>query len=153
MTIPTVDRVAYALELVRGIEGSAVPPWEPLPHQQPPEPGFYGWLLQAGRGAGKTATCARYVHDHVHGSACVVRVTLLLGQAIMFGASVVHRGDSFASDNTRAHWYVGKARIGMPSSALVGSLHSEAGIVLPDTLGDRDPTVTHVYQNKALLPL
>jgi len=71
MTTPTVDRVSYALELARDIEGSAVPSWVPLPHQEPPEPGFYGWLLQAGRGAGKTATCARYVHDHVHGPPCL----------------------------------------------------------------------------------
>ncbi len=28
-------------------------------------------FLQAGRGAGKTATCARYVRDHVHGPPCL----------------------------------------------------------------------------------
>jgi len=31
MTTPTVDRVAYALELARNIEGTAVPRWVPLP--------------------------------------------------------------------------------------------------------------------------
>lgn len=47
------------------------PRWTPLPHQVPPEPGFYGWLLMAGRGAGKTDACARYVHEHVMGPPCL----------------------------------------------------------------------------------
>lgn len=47
------------------------PRWTPLPHQVPPELGFYGWLLMAGRGAGKTDACARYVHEHVMGPPCL----------------------------------------------------------------------------------
>lgn len=47
------------------------PRWTPLPHQVPPSPGFYGWLLMAGRGAGKTDACARYVHEHVMGPPCL----------------------------------------------------------------------------------
>lgn len=47
------------------------PRWTPLPHQVPPPPGFYGWLLMAGRGAGKTDACARYVHEHVYGPPCL----------------------------------------------------------------------------------
>lgn len=47
------------------------PRWTPLPHQVPPEPGFYGWLLMAGRGAGKTDACARYIHEHVYGPPCL----------------------------------------------------------------------------------
>lgn len=47
------------------------PRWTPLPHQVPPDPGFYGWLLMAGRGAGKTDACARYVHEHVMGPPCL----------------------------------------------------------------------------------
>lgn len=47
------------------------PRWTPLPHQVPPDPGFYGWLLMAGRGAGKTDACARYVHEHVYGPPCL----------------------------------------------------------------------------------
>lgn len=47
------------------------PRWTPLPHQIPPPGDWYGWLLLAGRGAGKTDACAKYVHDHVHGPPCL----------------------------------------------------------------------------------
>lgn len=47
------------------------PRWTPLPHQVPPPGDWYGWLLLAGRGAGKTDACARYVHEHVTGPPCL----------------------------------------------------------------------------------
>jgi phage terminase large subunit-like protein len=47
------------------------PRWQPLPHQVPPPGEWYGWLLLAGRGAGKTDACAKYVHDHVMGPPCL----------------------------------------------------------------------------------
>lgn len=47
------------------------PRWTPLPHQIPPPGRWYGWLLLAGRGAGKTDACAKYVHDHVNGPPCL----------------------------------------------------------------------------------
>lgn len=47
------------------------PRWTPLPHQVPPEPGFYGWALVAGRGAGKTDACANYIAQHVAGPPCM----------------------------------------------------------------------------------
>lgn len=47
------------------------PRWTPLPHQIPPPGQWYGWLLLAGRGAGKTDACAKYVHDHVMGPPCL----------------------------------------------------------------------------------
>lgn len=47
------------------------PRWTPLPHQVPPTGDWYGWLLLAGRGAGKTDACARYVHEHVSGPPCL----------------------------------------------------------------------------------
>jgi phage terminase large subunit-like protein len=47
------------------------PRWTPLPHQVPPPGDWYGWMLLAGRGAGKTDACARYVHEHVNGPACL----------------------------------------------------------------------------------
>lgn len=47
------------------------PRWVPLPHQVPPPGPWYGWLLLAGRGAGKTDACARYVHEHVMGPPCL----------------------------------------------------------------------------------
>lgn len=47
------------------------PPWRPLPHQIPPPGNWYGWLLLAGRGAGKTDACAAYVAQHVNGPPCL----------------------------------------------------------------------------------
>jgi len=46
-------------------------PWTPLPHQVPPPGDWYGWLLLAGRGAGKTDACARYIVEHVQGPPCL----------------------------------------------------------------------------------
>lgn len=47
------------------------PGWSPQPHQIPPPGDWYGWLLNAGRGAGKTRTCAQYIIDHVKGPPCL----------------------------------------------------------------------------------
>lgn len=41
------------------------------PHQIPPVEIDEGWLIQAGRGAGKTAAMASYVTKHVEGDACI----------------------------------------------------------------------------------
>jgi phage terminase large subunit-like protein len=48
------------------------PRWKPLPHQVPP-PGddWYGWMLLAGRGAGKTDACSNYMVRHVNGPPCL----------------------------------------------------------------------------------
>jgi phage terminase large subunit-like protein len=42
-----------------------------LPHQQPPEGDWPGWLMLAGRGSGKTAGAAHYVTQHVNGPPCL----------------------------------------------------------------------------------
>lgn len=47
------------------------PKWTPQPHQVPPPGNWYGWLLLAGRGAGKTDACANYVAEHVKGPPCL----------------------------------------------------------------------------------
>lgn len=47
------------------------PQWKPHPHQVPPEGDWYGWLLLAGRGAGKTDACSNYVENHVNGPPCL----------------------------------------------------------------------------------
>jgi phage terminase large subunit-like protein len=47
------------------------PAWKPLPHQVAPEGNWYGWLLLAGRGSGKTDACADYVTNHVNGPPCL----------------------------------------------------------------------------------
>lgn len=45
--------------------------WEPLPHQIKPPGQWFAWLLMGGRGMGKTATAARYIHEHVMGPPCI----------------------------------------------------------------------------------
>lgn len=42
-----------------------------LPYQLPPNPPWDGWLIQAGRGSGKTAGIAKYVTDHTKGNPCI----------------------------------------------------------------------------------
>src|SRR3546814_690371 len=42
-----------------------------LPHQTPPLGDWEGWLIQAGRGTGKTAGLAKYITDHVNGPRCI----------------------------------------------------------------------------------
>jgi phage terminase large subunit-like protein len=41
------------------------------PHQRPPDGDWHGWMIQAGRGAGKTAAIAKYVTDHANSPPCV----------------------------------------------------------------------------------
>jgi len=55
-----------AEELLLAVEQLAPLAWEPadrpplLPHQVPPPGGWWLWLLEGGRGSGKTEACARY---------------------------------------------------------------------------------------------
>lgn len=75
MYVPESDVSAKAAEfLARAIANekfSVGARWNPLPHQVPPPGDWYGWLLRAGRGAGKTDACAKYVVDHVNGPPCM----------------------------------------------------------------------------------
>jgi phage terminase large subunit-like protein len=57
---------AQALELPKTVQR-----WQPLPHQLPPTGDWLGWLMMAGRGAGKTEACARYLVEHVNGPPCM----------------------------------------------------------------------------------
>jgi phage terminase large subunit-like protein len=45
--------------------------WMPLPHQVAPPGRWYGWLLNAGRGSGKTDAAAHYICEHVNGPPCL----------------------------------------------------------------------------------
>lgn len=45
--------------------------WRPEPHQVPPPGNWYGWLIMAGRGAGKSKACSEYVREHVAGPPCL----------------------------------------------------------------------------------
>lgn len=65
-----IQRIAAgaAAHLARGMASTR---WTPLPHQVPPDGDFKGWLLLAGRGAGKTDACAEYMVNHVKGPPCL----------------------------------------------------------------------------------
>lgn len=47
------------------------PGFVPQPHQVPPPGDWYGWLMNAGRGSGKTRASSNYVIEHVKGPPCL----------------------------------------------------------------------------------
>lgn len=67
----TGDRAAVAARAAALLSAQLTPRWKPLPHQTPPQGDWYGWLLLAGRGAGKTDACAEYIARHVAGPPCL----------------------------------------------------------------------------------
>ena len=69
MTLSRSDIGKVAAELLENRLNA--PRWNPQPHQIPPPGDWYGWLLLAGRGAGKTAACSAYVSEHVSGPPCL----------------------------------------------------------------------------------
>ena len=71
LTLEDLPLARRTLELLEEAEAKSSPLTELQPHQIPPEPIDEGWLIQAGRGAGKTAAMAKYVTDHVRGPACI----------------------------------------------------------------------------------
>lgn len=71
LTTDDLDLARHALELIEEAEARTSPLRELEPHQTPPDPIDEGWLIQAGRGAGKTAAMAKYVTDHVGGPPCI----------------------------------------------------------------------------------
>lgn len=87
----TTDRAAIAQTAARLLGARLLAPrWRPQAHQVPPPGDWYGWLLMAGRGAGKSKTCSEYVRQHVAGPAClpgavphwVVIIAPTLGDAV-----------------------------------------------------------------------
>lgn len=83
------------LERLRRLElakANGTEPWEPHPHQIPPEGDWYLWLLLAGRGAGKTDACAlyfdRYMRQHPGARGGIVAPTLGdAAEACVYGPS------------------------------------------------------------------
>lgn len=68
MTTRELDRLIYLRDL---LAMSAPDPFVPLPHQEPPAGDWYFWLLEAGRGAGKTTTAAHRLQEHLNGPPCI----------------------------------------------------------------------------------
>lgn len=66
-----VTEPELARALVDRWDDMVEPPRGLLPHQVPPPGDWYGWLLNAGRGAGKTEAAARYFVDHMNGPPCI----------------------------------------------------------------------------------
>lgn len=58
-----------AADLLGSLRSS--PRWTPQPHQVPPPGDWYGWLMMAGRGAGKTKAASEWIKAHVAGPACL----------------------------------------------------------------------------------
>jgi phage terminase large subunit-like protein len=71
MTITTAGRSASRLRDLAALARREAEGWKPLPHQIPPPGDWYGWLLMAGRFAGKTDACAHAMVQHVNGPACM----------------------------------------------------------------------------------
>lgn len=67
----TEDRAHIAQRAAAALGALLTPRWQPLPHQVPPPGDWYGWLLLAGRGAGKTDACAEYIARHIAGPPCL----------------------------------------------------------------------------------
>jgi len=67
----TIDRYQYLRSLLEVSEGRQTPDFDPLPHQITPPGDWFFWLLEAGRGAGKTATASKFIADHLDGPACI----------------------------------------------------------------------------------
>lgn len=68
-TPETLQRLYHLRDLLREAEGWRE--WVPLPHQVPPPGDWWGWILQAGRGSGKTDAASAWVKDHVDGPPCI----------------------------------------------------------------------------------
>jgi predicted phage terminase large subunit-like protein len=56
------------------METSAVEPWSPMRHQIAPDGDWRVWLLEGGRGSGKTDGAAAYLDAHCNGPACIPRI-------------------------------------------------------------------------------
>lgn len=67
----TLEKAQRVKDLRTQLAYNALPLKDLLPHQLPPPGVWEGWLIQAGRGAGKTAAMAKYVTDHANGPRCI----------------------------------------------------------------------------------
>lgn len=68
-TAETLDRLYHLRDLLRQSQGWRE--WNPLPHQIPPAGDWWGWMIRAGRGSGKTDAASAWIKAHVDGPACM----------------------------------------------------------------------------------
>ena len=66
-----LDKALTVKELRAQLARRTLPLNDLLPHQIPPAGEWEGWIIQAGRGSGKTAGLAKYVTDHADGPPCI----------------------------------------------------------------------------------
>ena len=90
------ERRRYLLDLRRV---DRPPPFDPLPHQTPPDGDWFFWLLEAGRGAGKTAAAVHYIRDHLNGPPCISKK---LPHRVLLVAPTIGDGIESATLNDQA---------------------------------------------------
>lgn len=66
-----LDRTRHLHDLQVAERDKSIPFYDQMPHQKPPDGDWFLWILQAGRGTGKTAAAAHYVQDHLNGPPCI----------------------------------------------------------------------------------
>lgn len=89
------DQLLELLELAKADR----PVWDVLPHQVPPEDAWFFWLMEMGRGTGKTAAAAHYVQDHLNGPPCI---SAKLPHRVLLVAPTIGDGIESASLNDQA---------------------------------------------------
>lgn len=69
-TMDPTDAVAL-YEALTQVEAESFTPWVPLPHQIPPPGDWQVWMMEGGRGSGKTDGAAHYIDQHCMGPSCI----------------------------------------------------------------------------------
>ena len=67
MTLEDLSRLEYLRDLFEQHQ----PVWELEPHQVAPVGDWFGWIMEAGRGSGKSFAANMATRDHLNGPACI----------------------------------------------------------------------------------
>jgi len=121
-----LERLRYLRELM----ALDRPVFDSLPHQEAPDGDWWFWLLEAGRGAGKTAAAAHYVQEHLNGPPCfpvetaksLPHRTLLLAPTIGDGIESAHLNDQSLTriePGAKFAAFAGGARVKWPNNSQV----------------------------------
>lgn len=65
-----VDEIRDQLVYIRSLVTASELVWERLPHQEPPMGDWFGWIIEAGRGSGKSFAANMAMVDHINGPPC-----------------------------------------------------------------------------------